>query len=231
MVTNTMTTRTQSNAMGVSDRVILLCAPVHDRLTRFTSALLENFPSLDGDTILCKFDSPLTYPQLLTTLAVDPEVTDVVVIFCGHGEYQSLQGPGVQPGAPKYSNSQSSFYNESFLELGPTLILAACCNASHILGRSFERKTGGRTFIGYDREIGFVIRGRVYADLSTKILHGAAAAMLRTTDIDDVRRSVEQSYKDAIQFFSPRARRQYKYGLMMRLYLRRQLEAIDFIRT
>src|SRR6266852_7427895 len=123
MAHNSMMTMNSNN----SDVVVLLCAPSHDRLTHYTSSLLEDFPSLGTRTILCTFDSPLKYDQLLANYSINPKETDVAVIFCGHGKDPSLQGPGENPGSPDYSTAQSVFYEDSFLHMGPKIMLAACC--------------------------------------------------------------------------------------------------------
>ena len=229
---NTTTTRTneQSSQAGSGGKVILLCAPIHDQLTKYTSTLLEDFPGLGVRTILCKFREPLSYDQLLESLSLDPS-TEVTLVFCGHGEKPSLQGPGADPDEPDYENIRSPFYRDSFLDLGPQRMLAACCYAAAGLGQSFLENTKGCWFVGFNDEIGFVTKGRVYADWWRKVLHGSASAVLNTADIEDLEKSVRQTYKDALSFFDRRARKQYRYGYMMRAYLRRQLETIDFIQT
>src|ERR1043166_7526671 len=121
------TTTTQNNPNGSGNLLILLCAPSHDDLTEYTSKLLENFPSLGAPTVLCKIEVPVTYDQLLSNLAIDPETTEVALIFCGHGQTSSCQGPGAQLWAPNYRKSRSFFYNDSFLHMGPVFMLAFCC--------------------------------------------------------------------------------------------------------
>ena len=226
----TTTTNLQNNPIVAHSFLILLCAPVHDELTEYTSLLLENLPALGGRTILNKFTGPLTYQQLLANLSVNPDDTEIAVIFSGHGEYSSLQGPGAHPGASNYSEAQSSFYDEDSLHLGPTLMFAACCNAAVELGESIRLKTLGRTFIGFDRTIGFVKKG-VYADWWVKVLHRVASAMLRDTNVNDLRLLVEQAYADALRYFDPSSGRKNRYGLMMNAYLRKQLESINLIKT
>jgi hypothetical protein len=222
----------QQHRPGASheDKVVLLCAPVHDRLTEYTSMLLENFPSLGARTILCKFQEPLTYDQLLERLSLD-QSTDITVIFCGHGEKPSLQGPGAEPNEPDYEKIRSAFYRDSFLDLGPNRMLAACCYAAAGLGQAFYDETENTRFVGFEDKIGFVLEGGVYEDWWRKILHGLASAMLNASDINDMKKSAQQVYKSAIRFFGSNAQRKYRYGYMMRAYLRQQLELIKFIET
>src|SRR5262249_473729 len=118
---------------AAGNRFILLTAPSHDDLTEYTTTLLENLPPLGYPTVLYKFDGPTTYdkvPQRLT----QPPGLDVLVIFGGHGDKASLQGPGVFPGAPRYRELRSTFFDKSHLPLAPTFMLAFCCSAGQGLG-------------------------------------------------------------------------------------------------
>jgi hypothetical protein len=228
---NTTMMNSQTNTGGGGNLLILLCAPSHDDLTEYTSKLLENFPDLGAPTKLRKIESPLTYDQLLAELSINPETTQIALVFCGHGEPASLRGPGAHPGAPDYKTRQASFYDDSLLHIGPMFMLAFCCSAATALGGAYEHKTSGRTFIGFDDEIGFVKRDGVYAEWCRKILHTAASTMLNATDINDLERPIREVYKDAISFFDPSTGQRYRWGLMMRAYLRKQLKDIAFIRT
>ncbi|HEY0322015.1 MAG TPA: hypothetical protein VGC66_13735 [Pyrinomonadaceae bacterium] len=225
------TTTTQNNPAGSGNLLILLCAPSHDDLTEYTSKLLENFQSLGEPTVFCKIESPLTYDQLLSNLAVDPKTTEIGLIFCGHGETASLQGPGAPPGTPDYKKLRSFFYDDSFLHLGPTFMLAFCCSAAVELGDAYYRLTTGSTFVGFDDEIGFVKKGGDYADWWRKILHTSASAMLSANDIQELEKPIREIYQEALAHFDPRTGRRYRWGLMMRAYLRKQLKDISFIRT
>jgi hypothetical protein len=217
----TKTTQNESAKALQDDLIVLLCAPAHDKLTNYTSTLLESLPSLNRPTNLRKFSEPLTYDSLLQQLSIDSD-TDVAVVFCGHGDQSSLLGP---PAGPN-STAKTCFYDATFLDSGPKYMLAMCCSAAVGLARAFDARAD-RIFIGFDREIGFVLSGGVYAEWWGKVLHSCADAMLNCNNLDDLRTTVQQVYKSALAAFP----RRHRYGLLMTAYLRRQLESIDFVRT
>ncbi len=227
----TVTTNQQSSFTGGNHPVILLVAPSHDNLTEYTSKLLENFPGLGAPTLLCKIESPLTYDKLLSQKSIDPLATNVALIFCGHGEKNSLLGPGAQRSAPDYRTAHSSFFDESHVPIVPKFLLAFCSDTAAELGKSYDYMTKGRTFVGFDSESGFVLKGGVYADWWRRIIHGVASAMLSAPDIPALEKTVLDLYKEALSFFSTEKGREFEWGLMMRMYLHKQMEAMKFIRT
>lgn len=227
-----MTTNTQGNpASAGGNLIILLGAPSHDELTEYTSKLLEGLPALGAPTLLCKFDAPLTYDQLLVQKSVNPTGKSVMLLFCGHGVDSALQGPGVSPGMPNYSKARSPFYDDSHIQLGPKFLLAFCCYAANKLGDAYERKTTGGTFVGFEDKIFFVMGDGDYADCWKEVLHGTALAMLNAPDLPALEKAVRDIYKAALLTFSPEEDAKYEWGLYMRAYLRRQLEDITFIKT
>lgn len=228
---NMKTTEYDTDGVNATRFIILLCGPRHDRLTEFTSALLEDFPSDFGQPFLHKFEKPLSYDELIADLGVGPRDGDIALVFSGHGTLDSLEGPGTSPNSPDQSLSRSRFYDETFLHLGPQLMLAFCCHAAVGLGRSFQLKTSDRTFIGYNDVIGFVTKGRVYAEWSRRILQVTALAMLADQDIEQLRDAVRDVYKEALAFFDRTSDKKYRYARMMRFYLRQQWDSIEFIRS
>lgn len=225
-----MTDREHSLA-DVRELVILLVAPSHDALTEYTSKLLEDFPPLGSPTILCKIKRPTSYDELLSLHSINPLTTDVALIFSGHGDDSSLQGPGEDGDALDYTMPRSHFFDQTDVLTGPKHLLAFCSKAALDLGATYERKTNGRTFIGFDEEIGLVIKDGVYADWWRRILHGLASAMLNASDTVTPEKLVQALYNEALSFFAPHKDHKYEWGLMMRAYLRQQLESINFIRT
>lgn len=219
----------QGRSAEVKRRVILLAVPSQDRLTEYCSALLENFPNLGAPTLLCPFKSVVTYDELLSQKSIDPLEADVALIYCGHGYKDSLLGPRVQGEAP--DNVNAAFFNQSHVAIGPKFLLAFCSNAAAVLGKSYERMTTDRTFIGFEGEIGFVLAGGVYAQWWKRILYGMTSAMLNSTNVEQLEKSVLDLYKEAISFFSTENGKNHKWALMMRVYLRKQMEAIRFIKT
>ncbi len=221
----------EGNLAGINQLRIMLVAPSYDYLTGYTSKLLERFPDLGAPTILCKIERPLTYDELLSQHSIDPSATDVALIFCGHGEKNSLLGPGTQPPAPDHRRSHSSFFDESHVQIGPKFLLAFCSNAGAELGRAYEYMTFERTFIGFDSEIGLILEEGVYADCWKKLLHGIALAMLSAPDVVALESTVTDLYKEVFSFFSMGEGRELQWSLMMRMLLLRQKESINFIRT
>jgi hypothetical protein len=218
--------------LSVIDRTItLLVAPAQDSLTEYTSKLLENLPALNSPSMFCKITSPITYDKLLAQHSIDPSTIDVALVFCGHGSDQSLDGPGTLPTAPDYKDVRLPFFNESHVRLGPKYLLAFCSNAATGLGRLYESHTTGRTFIGFDDEIGLVVEDGEYANSWGKIIHGIVLAMLSSPDILRLEKSVISLYDDALKYFSHERDREYEWGLLMRAYLRRQVESIKVIQT
>lgn len=228
--TSTKMTKSRSGSVQDAKFLILLCGPRHDPLTEFTSSLLDGFPSDFGPPILHKFEEPLSYEQLLDDLTIGPEAGDIAMVFTGHGTLDSLQGPGQIPHSSDQSLSRSRFYDDTFLHLGPQLMLAFCCHAAVGLGRSFEIKTSDRTFVGFNDFIGFVTKGRVYAEWFRKILQVSALAMLEDQEAEELKESVRNVYKEAIAFFSNNDKK-YRYARMMRFYLRQQWDSIEFIKS
>jgi hypothetical protein len=215
----------------INQLMIMLVAPSYDYLTGYTSRLLENFPDMGAPTMLCKVEQPLTYEELLSQHTIDPSTTDVALIFCGHGEKNSLLGPGAQPPAPGNRGSHSSFFDESHVPIGPKFLLAFCSNAATELGRAYEYMTYERTFVGFDSEIGFMLEEGVYADCWRKLIHGIASAMLNAPEVTALESAVTDLYKEAFSFFSMGAGRELQWSLMMRMLLLKQKEAINCIKT
>lgn len=215
----------------INQLMIMLVAPAYDYLTRYTSKLLENFPDLGAPTILCKIESPLTYDELLSQHSIDPSVTDVALILCGHGKKNSLLGPSTQPPAPGHRESHSSFFDESHVPIGPKYLLAFCSNAAAELGRTYEYMTYEHTFVGFDSEIGFILEEGAYADCWRKLIHGIALAMLSAPDVAALESTVRDLYKEAFSFFSTGLGRELQWSLMMRMFLFKQKEAINCIQT
>jgi hypothetical protein len=217
---------------GLSDNlVIVLAGPSHDDLTEYTSGLVRDLSDLGHASVLRIFNSPLTYERLLNEEAIDPRTTDVALIFCGHGEDHSLRGPGAEPGAPGCRTLKSSFYDDSQYGLRPKFMLAFCCYAANGLGKTYEDKTTGHTFIGFDDKIGFVMEDGWYVEWWEKILHGIASAMLTATDVYELERAARDIYKEALWAFRSDEDGENDWGLTMRFYLRRQFRAINFIQT
>jgi hypothetical protein len=220
----------QMSPTGAGNRFILLGAPSHDDLTEYTSTLLEEFPNLGLPTVLFKFTTPIKYDYLLTQCPIPPPA-DVLLIFCGHGEDSALQGPGANPGASNYRKLRSDFYTDSYLHLGPTFMLAFCCKAGLGLGDSYDRKTTGNTFVGYEDNLYLVMADGAYADCWKKILCDIALAMLTATNDESLGQAIRDAYKAALSAFPPQDDSKYEWGLMMRAYLRKQMETISFVRT
>lgn len=230
MIHNSSTTPTKSNLTG-GPGLILICAPSHDNLTEYTSKLLENFSALGAPTVLRKIESPLTYDQLLTELSLDPVATEIMLIFCGHGEPTALLGPADHPGAPDYRDTVASFYDESHLHLGPKLMLAFCCSAAAGLGASYDHKTHGRAFVGFKDDILILKEDGNYADCWRAILHGLASALLNASTRTKLEKSVRKIYAEALASFSPDKDNVNNWGLMMRASLLQQLADIKVILT
>lgn len=223
---HTPPTNTTSNTVVNSDLIILLAAPSYDKLTEYTSSLVVNLPPLGGPTRLRVIKSELTYDQLLAQEGIDPADTEVSLVFCGHGEDASLRGPG-----PDDDDEDSPFYDDSHHSVCPKLMLAFCCLAAKGIGRSYEDKTAGQTFIGFDDDIGFVMEGGPYADWWTRIIHDIARAMLSGSDANEIQRASQKIYKDALHAFRSEKDAENDWGLLMRSYLRHQYQALNIIQT
>lgn len=231
-MTHHKTTTPSNQSSGGNNLFILFCAPSHDDLTEYTSKLLKNSRSLGAPAAVSTFTQPLKYDQLLTQHSINPDEMDVALIFCGHGTASALQGPGAQPGAANYKKARSPFYDASHLHLGPKFMLAFCCYAARGIGNLYERKTGERTFIGFDEKIYFVMGDGIYANWWRKIVLGTAAAMLNAPNLTTMEKAVRRLYKAALAAFPPeKDKQQDEWTLLMRMYLRKQLEDITFIQT
>lgn len=227
---NSPTTPTKSSFTG-GGPLILICAPLHDDLTEYTSGLLENLGDLGEPTVFRKIESPLAYDELLSELPAAALGAEVMVVFCGHGETSALLGPGGQSGAPDYGETSSPFYDESHLYLGPTRMLAFCCKAGAGLGVSYEHKTQARSFVGFKDDVLIVMEGGDYAACWSWILDALSRAVLREPDRRRLARAVRDIYRDAIASFPPEKDSVYNWGLMMRACLLQQLEDIKVVRT
>ncbi|MCA1619215.1 MAG: hypothetical protein LC795_07870 [Acidobacteria bacterium] len=222
------TTKYRLEEPGVERRVILLVAPVHDALTEYTAELLADPPDLGAPNVLCRPVHPVTYDEQLSRLSIDPAATEVCLIFCGHGRAGSLDVPGASGGG----GALSPFFDYRHVPAGPKFLLAFCSNSGAWLGGAYERNTRGRTFVGFDGEIGFVAAGGAYAYTWRKILFGIAAAMLSAADDNfALEKSVVGLYRDALSMFSPENDPKHRWGLAMRMYLRQQMKAVSCIRT
>jgi hypothetical protein len=216
MTHNDTTTLTKSSLTG-AHRLVLICAPSHDDLTEYTSKLVENLPDLGPPAVLRKIESPLTYDQLLSQLALDREATEVALVFCGHGDPSALLGPAKHPGAPGYSETLAPFYDETHLPLGPGHMLAFCCSAAAGLGASFEREAPGGTFIGFKDDIPFLTEGGSYAECYRGIIHGLASALLNVSDRGRLEHVADNIYEQALASFPPeKDGTVHDWGLMMR---------------
>lgn len=208
---------------------VLLCAPSHDRLTRFTSALFDGIPDLGAPTVLYKIVQPTAYDQLLDTLP-HGRTTKVALIFAGHGTPTSLLGPGVNQDSTNYEKTFSCFYDDSFLNIGPKIMLAFCCSAGADLGESF-RPTKGRTFMGFDQPIGFVMQDGVYIDWWRTILHRSTLEVIHAETPQKIEVVVKGLYRSALSYFSSPQGRKKQWALWMRMTLRHQMNALRIIKT
>jgi len=232
MTHNNMTTQTKSN-LADGGRVILLCAPSHDELTEYTSKLLEAFPDLSVPTVLRKIDGPLTYGQLLLELELSTHqrAPDITLVFCGHAEPSALLVPAYPPGTQGHKNSLGPFYDNSYVDLGPTLMLAFCCSAAAGLGVSFEHRTAGRSFIGFKDDILILAEEGTYADCWRSILHRITSALMSISDQANLEKSVRKIYRDALAMFPADKDDVYDWGLMMRGALLQQQADLKVIVT
>jgi hypothetical protein len=221
------TTNPRLNALGAERRVILLVAPVQDAVTEYGAGLLADPPDLGAPSVLCRPEHPVTYDEQLSRLSIDPAFTEVGLVFWGHGREDSLLGPS----ASEDRTAGSTFFDQRHVPTGPMFLLAFCSNAGAGLGAAYERQTHGRAFVGFDSNIGLVTAGGEYAHTWRRILFGTTAAMLSAADSFTLERSVVGMYKDALSLFSPENDRKYRWGLMMRVYLRQQMKAVSCIRT
>lgn len=224
-----MTHNTTQNQTTDGNLIVLICAPEHDGLTRFTSTLFEDFPSLGEPTEFFKITHPTTYEQLLAELAPESD-TKIALIFCGHGDSSGLLGPGADPSSPDYEKVRSYFYEEAFLYLGPQRMLAFCCSAAVGLGDAF-RTTTDRLFIGFKKPIGFVMKEGAYTDWWKKILHGASLALLSAGDAQQIKDIITEIYRSAYKYFSSDEGRKAEWAFFMRMYLRGQMDVLEVIET
>lgn len=222
---------THQSSLTGSNLIILLGAPSHDRLTRYTHRLLENFPDLGAPTLLKKFQSPLTYDQLLAQESINSGTVQTALIFCGHGENASLEGPGVPPDSPNYNTLRSAFYDERHIDYGPTLLLAFCCNAGTGLGELYKLKTSRSTFVGFKSKIPVVLKGGVYEKSWRAILHGTASAMLCAQSRRELKETILGVYREALAFFESPQGSRHEHALWMQMSLHRQKEVIRIIKT
>ena len=200
----------------------LLAAPAHDDFTNYSSSLLNDFPSLGTATALRRFSGPLTYKQLIKEQGIKAS-TDILLIFCGHGNDSELLGPAL----PGTSDETSVFYDETHVRLGPRFVLAFCCNAGKGLGTEYST-TSSRVFVGFKDELHMVLDDGEYALWWRKLMHHIAFAMLTAVDRHTLEKTVRDLYHSALNaFVGP----EHKWGFMMRAYLRRQLNSLVVVLT
>lgn len=223
-----MTTQLKSN---LADGLILICAPSHDDLTEYTSKLVEKFPDFGVPVVLRKIEGPLTYDQLVLELSPHQSASDITLVFCGHGEPFALLVPAYPPGAPGYKDTLASFYDESYLHLGPKFMLAFCCSAGAGLGTSYELNTSGQSFVGFKDDILILTEDGHYADCWRAILHGLASALIRVSDRATLEKSVRKTYREALAMFPVEKDDVYDWGLMMRGALLQQQADLKVILT
>jgi hypothetical protein len=188
--------------------------------------LFENFPSFNRRTLVCRIDDGLTYDRLLVEHSIDPLVTEVALIFFGHGGKDRLishyDSKSNQP-----ANSPA-FFDISHVNNGPRYLLAFCSSAATKLGRAYRDLTTGCTFVGFDHEIGLVLQDGDYLECWRKIIYEVTSAMFATTDVEALETSVSALYQDALSFFS---QQKHQYSTLMRIFLRQQMQVIHYIRT
>jgi len=211
--------------------LVLLAVPAQDGLTDYALKLLEDLPNLGAPTLLCDIKSPITYDDLLSQNCIDYRETDVALVFCGHGSRDSLFGPSLSDGSASPQTARSIFFNQSHVAIGPRFLLAFCSNAARELGEAYDKRTTNCTFVGFEDEIGMVLAEGIYAQWWRGILHGITSEMLRSPTTQELEKSISALYKQAISFFSTGDGRNHRWALMMRIYLRRQSEALRVIQT
>lgn len=224
-------TTTQDTQVRKNNLLILVSAPSHDRLTKYTAKLLQSLPIFNVPTEVHKFESPLTYDQLLAQKLIDPNDTNVALIFGGHGEDFSLEGPGAHPGTANYSNVRSIFYDDSNLAQGPEFLLAFCCSAATGLGESYKLGPAKRAFVGFKTEIGILTAEGVYAKCWRKIIHKSASALIGAKNRREMRKAILDLYDEEYAFFDSGQGSNHEHALLMKMYLFKQKEVLRFIRT
>jgi len=181
--------------------------------------------------MFCNIESSITYDKLLYQNSIDPLDTEIALIFCGHGERDALLVPSANGDASDGPRAATVFFDQSHIALGPEFLLAFCSRAAAELGKSYEEVTTNRTFIGFEHKIGLLLAEGIYAQWWTRIIHGMVLAMLTEEDSDKLAKSIFDLYRDALKFFSSGEGHRHKWSLMMRAYLRSQMEALRIIRT
>lgn len=224
-------TTTQSTQAGKNNLLILVSAPSHDRLTKYTAKILQTLPIFNVPTEVHKFEGPLTYDQLLAQKLINPNNTSIALIFGGHGEASALKGPGANPGAADYKKARSIFYDDSSLAQGPDFLLAFCCNAATGLGESYKHGPARRAFVGFKTKIGFVTVGGAYAKCWRKIIHSSASAMLRAKNRREMKKTILALYDAAYSYFDSAPGSKHEHALLMKMYLLKQKEVLRFIKT
>lgn len=120
------------------------------------------------------------------------------------------------------------FFDISHVNSGPRYLPAFCSSAASKLGRAYRELTTGCTFVGFDDEIGFVLKDGDYLECWRKIIYEVTSAMFATTDVEALETSVSALYQDALSFFS---QQKHQYSTLMRIFLRQQMQVIHYIRT
>jgi hypothetical protein len=205
--------------------VALLCATPYDDITRFLSTLFDDFPNLGIVTKVIKIERAVSYKELVDSLVLD-DTTETILVFSGHGADDALLGP------PHLDNSgavtgakHSCFYDETFFDSGPSVLLAFCCSSGAVLGESF-RTDPLRAFMGFDSPIGFVTAGGVYLERWKRILHRSTLKIIYARDAKELEDDVRKLYMDAYHYFKSLEGQQNEWWFWMTLLLRGQLDAL-----
>jgi hypothetical protein len=155
---------------------------------------------------------------------------DITLVFCGHGEPSALLVPAYPPGSPVYKDVLAAFYDESYLDLGPRLMLAFCCSAAAGLGDSYE-STSGRSLVGFKDDILILTEDGNYAECWRAILHGLTFALISASDRATLEKFVRRIYGEALSMFPADKDDVYDWGLMMRGALLQQQADLRVILT
>jgi len=229
-MTNPLNAPAQLTKSGRTDLQVILGSPSHDALTEYMSMLLDDFPPLGFPTSLFRFVAPKDYGNALAHLSIESD-QDVFLIFCGHGSDAALLGPGTTPNAADYGTLKSVFYDRSHLHLGPQLLLAFCCSAGIELADVFGRFTSDGIFVGYDDKLYLVMGSGPYAECWRRVLFNIAIAILTTQNDRGLEQAIKSAYAAALSEFPPSKDSENEWGLLMRAYIRKQMETVTFVRT
>lgn len=186
----------------LSVKPLILCGPEYDEATKIIGSWLNDLEIPEGVKTYPAIGQDVTRETVIDLLE-QTRGTRGVKIFAGHGSDDALLGPPYDGCTREVVDGRefSVVYDAAMLNRGPSALFAFCCKSAKKLGTRFM-ELPGRSFLGYEGNIGYDLTNEECINVWRKIIHLISKEIVEDGAITEAHEASLQSlYDDAIEYF------------------------------